>query len=786
MPMNKKTIILPSSRAIRHELLQFENQTLLLPNYISMSEFLSKLCIARDMKIVDEDSRVLLLLEASEFGAFSSLRIQRNFFTFTKNSSYIFKFFQELSAEMYDIQELDTSDIYAEYEEHISILQELYSRYEKLCNERGILDRIFLPKLYEFNSSYAASHKNIELKIVGHITNFEFELLNKCCEYSNITIIFQATKFNSKMQERLSTIVNIEFEVGIRYKISLNTKEIIAKESIKQNKNISCSSFSQNLLQVAFVKKKIYDFLQKGYEAKNIAVVLPDEKMAKHLRDFDEVGNFNFAMGEPFNQTLLYEKINASCMAIENQSEENMARIDRVGDEIYKELFGIYYKKTQELDAIEVLHSFLEKCEASKEQMRKYKEQVYLLKNILPSMKDMSVKSLISIFLQRLNSVALDDVRGGKVTVMGLLETRAINFDAVIIVDFSDANVPKRSDKDMFLNTSIREMAKLPTMSDRENLQKYYYEMLINSSKEVAISYVSSQESSPSRFLKYLGIKEKNIYKEEDYAKILFSEIKEPIALRDDEIKLEYSFKDVTLSATKLKIFLTCKRRYYYKYILGIKNHDIPKDMPAEHEIGTAVHEALKNLYIKKDFYTELEELKKDLYKELDGVRGKSELDKYLIELQKRKLDEFCTLEIERFNKGYRVFACERELKSSFAGMKLMGAIDRIDIKDNALVVLDYKTGSYPTFSEKNFSEATDFQLEFYYLLASELKEVSSCGYYDLKETKIVLESFLKEKLNVLQSHIKDLLMIEDVNFELCEDVKNCQFCEYKIMCGRE
>ncbi|EQB39537.1 hypothetical protein M947_05965 [Sulfurimonas hongkongensis] len=784
--MHNKTIILPTARAIRHELLQIEDQTLFLPNYISMSEFLSKLCIVKDMKMVDEDSRVLLLLEASNFSSFFALRIERNFFTFTKNSSYIFKFFQELSAEMYDINELDTSDVYAEYEEHISILQELYRRYEKLCLERGILDKIFLPKLYEFNSSYAKEHKDIELRAVGHITNFEFELLLKCCEYSNIKIIFDATKFNSKMQDRLGTITKIEFEIGYRYKISLNTKEIVEKEAIKQNKNIDCESFSQSLLQVAFAKKKVYDFIQKGYEAKNIAIVLPDESMAKHLRDFDKLGNLNFAMGEPFSTSLIYQKINASCMAIENPSEENKARLQRVGDEIYKELFSLYYKKTPEIDATKLLNFFLELCEVTCEQKKIYNEQVYLLKNILPSMRDMSVKSLISMFLQRLNSTALDDVRGGEVTVMGLLETRAISFDAVVILDFSDANVPKRSDKDMFLNTNIREMAGLPTMSDRENLQKYYYEMLINSANEVAICYVNSQESSPSRFLKYLGIKEQNRQTEQDYAEILFCEPREQIVPKEDEIKFAYSFKDVILSATKLKIFLTCKRRYYYKYIKEIRNHEIPKDMPAEHEIGTAVHEALKNLYTKKSSYTDLEELKKDLHKELDAVRGKSELDKYLIEMQKRRLETFCAFEIERFSDGYRVFVCEKELKTTYAGMKLMGTIDRIDIKDNTLEVLDYKTGSYPTFTAKNFSEATDFQLEFYYLLASQLKEVSSCGYYDLKEAKIVKESFLQEKLEILASHIKDLLMIEEINFELCEDVKHCQYCEYKIMCGRE
>ena len=98
--MNNKTIVLPSARAIRHEQLQIESQTLFLPNFITMNEFISKLCRVNEYKILDDDSRVLLLLEASNFESFSSLQIQRNFFTFTKNSSYIFKFFEELAHEL--------------------------------------------------------------------------------------------------------------------------------------------------------------------------------------------------------------------------------------------------------------------------------------------------------------------------------------------------------------------------------------------------------------------------------------------------------------------------------------------------------------------------------------------------------------------------------------------------------------------------------------------------------------------------------------------------------------
>lgn len=778
----QNTIVLSSARAIRHEQLQIQDSTLFLPSYMTMNEFISKLCIVKDFSLVDDDTRVLLLLQASDFKSFASLQIQRNFFTFIKNSSYIFKFFEELSAEMYDISTLDASDIYAEYEEHISILQELYSRYEKLCFQNKILDKIFLPKLYKFNEAFVKRLKNIDIKVDGHLTNFELELLQRCCQSADVNLHFTTSRFNTKMQKKFLDL-GIELEQNYTYEISLNQKAILKQTKVTQNKNITCESFSEPILQVAFVKQKIYEFVKKGYEPQNIAVVLPDEGMASVLKSFDVEKNLNFAMGEPFSKTKIYEKLNATIQAIDTKSKENFARLNRVGDEFYVDLLSIYHKNSSEIDFIEFLQNYQAHINDTVQE-KIFKEEIFSFKNILPYMQNMSIKSLMSLFMQRLASRSIDDVRGGEITVMGVLETRSVSFDAVILVDFSDDNVPKRSDKDMFLNTKIREVASLPTMSDRENLQKHYYNMLINSSKEVAISYVKSAQSFASRFLKYLNIKEKNIHSELDYASIIFDKIEQK-NLEEKEINLEYSFKNQELSATRLKTFLTCKRKYYYSYVQKLKSHNIPKDMPEEWEIGLSVHEALKQLYTKQNSYTDIQKLKQDLSYELERVKGDSELEKYLIDMQKRKMDTFCVNEMARFADGWSIKACEEPLKTEFAGMTLVGQIDRIDEKDEELFVLDYKTGSYPIYNKNNFTDAKDFQLEFYYLLAQKLGKVSGCGYYDLKESKIVNEAFLEEKLSILASHIKDLSNIENVNFTKTEDLKSCMFCEYATICQR-
>ena len=155
--MQKTTIVLPSARAIRERYLELDD-ALDIPHYITMSDFSSKLCIVSGFRAMDEDSAYLLLMEAANFKSFSKLQIDRNFFTFTKNATYIFRLFQELSAELYDIRELKNYDVYGDFFEHISILEELYERYEKLCYEKKLLDNIFLPKLYKFNDSYAKSH----------------------------------------------------------------------------------------------------------------------------------------------------------------------------------------------------------------------------------------------------------------------------------------------------------------------------------------------------------------------------------------------------------------------------------------------------------------------------------------------------------------------------------------------------------------------------------------------------------------------------------------------------
>ncbi len=109
----------------------------------------------------------------------------------------------------------------------------------------------------------------------------------------------------------------------------------------------------------------------------------------------------------------------------------------------------------------------------------------------------MSLKKWLFLWLKRLSKLSIDDVRGGKITVMGALETRGVAFKGVIIIDFNDGIVPAIPAKDEFLNSSVRKLANLPTKNDREALQKQVYKRLIENGDEVVITYSTSGNKSP-------------------------------------------------------------------------------------------------------------------------------------------------------------------------------------------------------------------------------------------------------------------------------------------------
>ncbi len=775
------TEIFSTSRCVREFYSHFLDSDALIPKAIGIAEFESKAIIVPNKSMADEDTRVLIMQEASEFKNFSELKIEREFLSFIKNSTYLFRFFEELALEGILIQDLELADTYAQFEEHLSILKELLLNYKALLSKNKLYDKISLAEVYEINHEYLKSNDGFILHIEGFLNKFELNLFIQIAKITTFKISLHVTKYNHKTIEIFEKL-GFSLELNNSYLINLstnlveNTIKIIPKEI-----DYDVRSFSARSLQASFVYEKIEEFISFGIEPENIAVIVPDEGFATTLKLYDSFKNLNFAMGESFRHNLLFKKLDAVDKFIRITDEESKHRVNRFGIEksILDEFVKLWKKKLDANQIILLLRVFCD--EEKKDEI--YEEELFKFQNLLKNLGLIELQKAIKLFLNRLSSRTKDDVMGGKVTVMGLLESRGMSYEGVIIVDFSDEFVPKRSQKDMFLSSAIRSYANLPNKADRENLQRYFHNSLISNAKKVAISYTKNDQSMGSRFLDELGLITKANCDEISYYKPLFKCSTIPQRYDPQNIEGSYDIKAGTLSASKLKTILTCKRQFYYKYILKSKEAKVPNAEITPADIGNLLHEALHYVLQNTKVIDEnilMIELRRYLQSENRSLIWHFNLDIWL-----EYFKEFAVLEAKRYNDGYRIYSLEESLHVEYKGFKLDGKIDRIDIKDNKLSVIDYKSGKIPKSTIKTLEKETTFQLEFYYLLAGQEKEVASLSYYDLKNAKLVEESLFDEKMEKLDEILKELEK-PLTNFEKCESKAACQYCPFIKLCDRK
>jgi CRISPR/Cas system-associated exonuclease Cas4 (RecB family) len=392
---------------------------------------------------------------------------------------------------------------------------------------------------------------------------------------------------------------------------------------------------------------------------------------------------------------------------------------------------------------------------------------------------ELSFEQAATLFLKRVGKKSINDNRGGKVTVIGILESRGVKYDGVIIVDFNDDMVPKRSSKDMFISSSVRLKSNLPTTEDRENLQRFFYDRLINNAKIAAISCVENEEKLPSRFLKSLHVINENI-SEKSYGEILFktNHIKKRV---EKNFVCEHNFFTEPLSSSRLKTYLECPRKYYLKYIKGYKEAFMPTNAYNAKAMGVLMHEVLKELF--KKMPASLTDFKKEAKELIEAKKAKGMLWEIESDIWLLKLENFFVFEMERFEEGWEIFALEKVEKREVGGFNLMGIIDRIDKKKDQYLLLDYKTGKvFVETSEKKALESNDFQLEFYSLLCDNLGDVKAV-FYDLDKVEIVESRYFNERKNRLLEHLRFLKQNSVFTFDKAEDKKICRRCQFGKLC---
>ncbi|MCG3661433.1 PD-(D/E)XK nuclease family protein [Aliarcobacter butzleri] len=783
MLFKKKLLVFPTSRAIRDYISKQKSNNTLLPFILTIDEFLKKSISLSNLKYCEEEHRVLFLNEAIKNIDIKKLGISDNFTKFLKQSDYIYRFFLELASEKVEIEEIQNVDTYDFYLEHLEILKAIKKKYIEILENNSYVDKINLDKHYEINENFLDKFQDIELHFEGYFTKVEFEIVEKISQKIDTKIIFYSNSYNQRSLEVFKNL-NINLKIDYKYKIDLTNKIIIDEEEIKSLlESYEIKGFSSRLNQIAYIKSCIEKSVLNGVNPKDIALVLPDESFVSSIELFDDERYFNYAMGKSIKNKELYQISNAIYLYLSEDEEKNISNISylKIDKEFIDKSIKPFWNKVTNKELFVSITDFIKQKEKNIELIEKYDELLYKLNITLFSNENkILLKDVYKIFLQKLSSITLDDINSGKITVLGLLETRAVSFDTVIVCDFNESYIPKISVKDKFLSTRLKQLANLPTQFDRESLQKYYYKRLISSSKNVFISYVNSETNQISRFANELF--EKNIATDTNdsfYKHILYDNHK--ISYFDEDIISKIDLTKFIWSATSFKNFLECKRRFYLQYILKINEHTISLK-PKGYELGDIIHSILEDYY-SKDNKNSIEEL----FLKYISSNPFLTLD---LEVWKKKLLNFYEFDKQRL-KNREIIMIEKEFNCSFNNINIKGIIDRVDKFEDNYEVIDYKTSSTLSVDTlKTYEKSVDFQLEFYHIALQQLFKNSNIKafYYDLNECLLKEEIAIQEKLELLSSKFDELkeLSKNEISFLKCEDKSNCLYCAYKIICNRE
>ncbi len=764
--------VFSSTRRLKHFYL--EQGEGFLPNAMSMGSFFEQAFYIPNKKKIPNSARLILMIDTIKAIAKEKksileglLLFENSFLGYLESTSFLFDLFDELSSACIKLNELSSKDIYLDYEKHLEVLEIIYDRYIKKLEELGFYDKIMQEKptiLKEFFEHFSS----IEWHLDGFMSVFERQCLLEVAELVPITLHLSCDKYNQKFLEFL----NLKLETDCDYSIDFKTQKILSQTFNDQKIEPKLYANSSYLKQGALVLQTIEEYLQKDNDPNKMAIITPNADFLPFLKLLDQNNNLNFAMGLGAKNSPYYTELVKILEDLQTSgfdlSASPLLDLERLTLPLLEQ------QSSKEKAPLKEVHSQI-------------MHQYHLLKDTL---KNYSLKDLLHLYLQEFEAnFRLDDSSGGKIRVMDTLETRGMQFDKIVIVDFNETCVPSLKDCDLFLNSALRKSLNLPTLLDKKNLQKHYYYQLFKNSKEITLSYIESETSKASNMLLELNLHIEPI--KDAYTLFAPSPLKD---YQEEEIKAAIP-KDFSFSASSLNAFLTCKRRFYYHYMKRFK--ESPKD-ESNSAVGSLLHELLKEAYEKDKNPYALEERLIWLLETRENITPKERLDT-LIAL--KKIQAFYLKEKERFNTKIKILDLEKSFETAIQGVIFKGRIDRIDkTADNEIILLDYKFKNdlkldnmskkqREGLSPKEIAQiSTDYQMAIYAFALKNLgyKEPIKAFFYDLRKGELLEEDelTLQAKMDHLEFSLIPKLK-QEIDFEKTLEVKDCEYCSFKDMCNR-
>lgn len=293
--------------------------------------------------------------------------------------------------------------------------------------------------------------------------------------------------------------------------------------------------------------------------------------------------------------------------------------------------------------------------------------------------------------------------------ILGLFETRALNFDTVIIMDVNESILPNLTIYEPLIPREIMIGLGLNRLEKEEEIQRYLFRRLIASANDVRLIYKQCDEREKSRFLEEIiwakqqkaGCLDAVVIPQARFSVKVTTE-KQAVAKKPEIISY---LRKRSYSASSVNTYLACPMRFYFQYVLGLEEKDDLLDEPEAADIGTFLHEFLEAAYSpylgkKPSFDKTFEKGFFELFDEHfeNSFRRKMKSDAFLLrQLIVFRLHKF--LDNERRRDIAAVISVEREFKGAIklaqGSFDFRAFVDRIDrLSDGSVLILDYKTGS--------------------------------------------------------------------------------------------
>jgi len=312
------------------------------------------------------------------------------------------------------------------------------------------------------------------------------------------------------------------------------------------------------------------------------------------------------------------------------------------------------------------------------------------------------------------------------IQVMGLLETRNLNFDKVVILGFNEGIIPKSSIGNSFIPDSIRRVYGLPVLENLDAISAYMVYRLLQRAKNINFVYNSLTDESTSgeasRILKQLEYEsgfdftynELNLeVKTEPFKEVKIEKTSNAFI---QETLQKYLDKKKVLSPSALTQYISNPIDFFFNYIAGIKE---PKEISAvveANEIGSILHKVMEYFYedLRSAEITaaHIKEKRKQvpaliqkafnavMFKNPDMIMEYKGMQKVILSIVEAYVN--IILNQDEAQTPFTIISLEQKVEAEIsfplrgkeASIKIFGFIDRVDVKDGVTKIIDYKTGS--------------------------------------------------------------------------------------------